>query len=247
MARKVSKRKKPAKEKHQLKERFKIESTVFDKHTLLSLSKLLNKRIIRTVDYCISTGKEANVFRATAPGGHFVAVKIYRIETTHFIKRQEYLIGDPRFEKIKHSGKEIVKAFARKEFKNLEVCERAKVHAPKPYYLLDNIIVMEFLGEGELPYPTMEMVGPLHGEKDLESILKDMRKMHKAGLVHADVSEYNIMLGKVPYFIDWGQGVVKGHPKAEEFLERDVKIILEYFKKQGIKRDSAKVLNWITK
>lgn len=247
MARKVSKRKKPAKEKHQLKERFKIESEVFDRNTLLSLFKLLKKGIISSVDYCIATGKEANVFRATVPGGHFVAVKIYRIETTQFIKRQEYLIGDPRFERIKHSAKEIMKAFARKEFKNLEICERAKVHAPKPYYLLDNIIVMEFLGEGELPYPTMDMVGPLHGEKDLDSILKDLRKMHKAGLVHADVSEYNIMMGKAPYFIDWGQGVVKGHPKAGEFLKRDVKIILEYFKKQGIKRDLGKILKWITK
>jgi RIO kinase 1 len=245
MAKRVSRRKRPSKEKFQLKERFKIESSVFDRNTLLGLSKLLKKGIIETVDYCISTGKEANVFRATAPGGDYVAVKIYRVETTQFLKRRKYLIGDPRFEKIKHTPRDIVKAFARKEYKNLEICDRAGVHAPKPYYLLDNIIVMEFLGEGDLPYPTMDMVGPLHGERDLESILEDLRRMNRAGLVHADVSEYNIMLGDVPYFIDWGQGVVKEHPNAGKFLERDVKIILKYFRKHDIRKDLEDVLKWI--
>jgi RIO kinase 1 len=237
--------KRPSKDKFQLKERFKIESSVFGRHTLLGLSKLIKKGIIDTVDYCISTGKEADVFRATASSGDHVAVKIYRVETTQFLKREEYLIGDPRFEKIKHSNREIVKAFARKEYKNLELCEKHRIHAPKPYYQLNNILVMEFLGEGELPYPTMDMVGPLHGEKDLDSILKDIKRMHKAGLVHADISEYNIMIGNKPYFIDWGQGVVKGHPHAERFFERDVKIILRYFEKQGIERGLKQTLEWI--
>ncbi|MBU0531939.1 serine protein kinase RIO [Candidatus Micrarchaeota archaeon] len=239
--------KKPSKEDYQLKERFKIESEVFDKNTLLGLSKLLKKGIIAAVDYCISTGKEANVFRATNSDGKHIAVKIYKVETAFFLKREEYLIGDPRFEKIKHTEKEIVKIFARKEYKNLEICEKAKINAPRPYYLLDNIIVMEFLGEGGLPYPTMDMVGPLHGEKDLDSILNDMKKMYKAGLVHADVSEYNIMIGSVPYFIDWGQGVVKEHPHANRYLERDVKIILKYFSKHGIKRDEEEVIKSIMK
>jgi RIO kinase 1 len=245
MAKKVSKRKKPPKEEYQLKERYKIESEVFDRRTLLDLVKIMRKGILKTVDYPISTGKEANVFRATAKDGSHLAVKIYKIETGHFFRRQSYLEGDPRFTKIKHTDKEIVKAFARKEYKNLEICTRAKVHAPKPYYLLDNLVVMEFLGEEGLPYPTMEMVGPLHGEQDLDSILEDIRKMHRAGLVHADLSEYNIMLGPVPYLIDFGQGVVKGHPNAEIFLERDVKIILKYFRKHGITRDTKKTLEWI--
>jgi RIO kinase 1 len=238
-------KKKPAKEDYQLKERYKIESDVFDRRTLLLLSKLLKKGILETVDYPISTGKEANVFRATTPGGAYLAVKIYKIETAHFFRREEYLEGDPRFKKIKHSDKEIVKAFARKEFKNLEICEKIGVHAPKPYYLLENVLVMEFLGEGDLPYPTMDMVGPLHGETDLKSILEDIRKMHRRGLVHADMSEYNIMLGDVPYLIDFGQGVVKGHPNAERFLERDVGIILKYFAKHGFKKDLKKTLEWV--
>ena len=244
MARKTSKRKAPLKEDYQLKSRKKLESYVFDKRTLLLLSRLIKKGIIQSVDYPISTGKEANVFRASTPEGEYLAVKIYKITTAGFTKKMSYLEGDPRFKSIRHNEREIVKLFARKEFKNLQISEKAKVHAPKAIFVIDDIVVMEFLGEGGLPYATMDMIGP-RNEKDLESILKDMKKMYKAGLVHADISEYNIMLGKVPYIIDFGQGVVLDHPNAEKFLERDVKNILNYFEKFGIKKDFEKTLEWI--
>ncbi|HSB46660.1 MAG TPA: serine protein kinase RIO [Candidatus Bilamarchaeum sp.] len=245
MARRVSRRKKPLKEDYQLKERFKIESEVFDKNSLLDLSKLIKKGILATVDYPVSTGKEANVFRATTPDGAYVAVKMYKTETAPFFRKEEYLEADPRFSRIKFSDKEIVKAFARKEFKNLEICQKAGVNAPRPIYLIGRIIVMSFLGEGELPYPPMSLVGPLHGESDLDSILEDVRKMYKAGLVHADLSEYNILMGKVPSLIDFGQGVITRHPNAEKFLERDVAIVLKYFDRRGIRRDLHETLKKI--
>ena len=115
--------KKPLKEDYQLKERFKTESEVFDREALLDLSKMLKKGILQTVDYPISTGKEANVFRASTPDGKYVAVKIYKNETAPFFRKMDYLEGDPRFERIKHNDRDIVRAFARKEFKNLEICD----------------------------------------------------------------------------------------------------------------------------
>jgi RIO kinase 1 len=237
--------KKQLKEDYQLKERFKTESEVFDREALLDLSKLMKKGILRCVDYPISTGKEANVFRATTPDGTYVAVKIYKNETAPFFRKIEYLEGDPRFERIKRNDRDIVRAFARKEFKNLEICQKLGIHAPRPFYLINRVLVMSFLGEGELPYPTMNMVGPLHGEKDLDSILEAVKMMYKASLVHADLSEYNIMIGDVPYLIDFGQGVILRHPHAERFLERDVSIILKYFRKHGITRGLEETLRWI--
>ena len=238
--------KKPSKDYFQIKEKKKIASEVFDKETLLTLSKIMKKGIVETIDYPVSTGKEANVFRATAQDGKYVAIKIYKIETTHFFKRKEYIEGDPRFEGIIKDEKGIILAFARKEYKNLELCENAGVDSPIPLFLEKNVVVMSFLGEEGLAYPTLHMVGP-QNNNDLDDILDNIKKMYTAGLVHADISEYNIMMAKKPYFIDFGQGVILKHPKAQEFLKRDVETILKYFAKHGDIRDPKKVLEWIKK
>lgn len=237
--------KRPSREKHVLREQQKVESEVFDRETLKVLAKLIKKEIISTVDFPLSTGKEANVFRATAPGGYYLAVKIYKIETTPFFRREEYLEGDPRFRKIKKSSRDVIMAFARKEYKNLQICEIAHIHAPKPFYVEKNVVVMGLVGEGGLPYSTMDIEGP-RNERDLESVLGDIRKMYKAGLVHADISEYNLMLGDdAPYLIDFGQGVVTKHPNAGKFLERDVRNVLIYFAKFGYKKNFDEVMRWI--
>ena len=236
--------KKPLKEDYQLKEQRKIASDVFDRQTLLTLSKLMKKGLIKNVDYPISTGKEANVFRATDMEDSYVAIKIYKIETAQFFRKMEYLEGDSRFEGIKNKEKEIVFAFAHKEYKNLEICEKNGVDSPIPIFVQRNVLVMSFLGEDGLPYPTLHTIGP-KSEKDLDSILKNLKNMYKAKLFHADISEYNILMGEKPYIIDFGQGVVLSHPKAEDFLKRDVENILNYFSKFGIKKNKEEVLRWI--
>jgi RIO kinase 1 len=244
MARRVSSRKKPLREVHMLKEQRKLESEVFDRPTLIVLSKMMKKGIFESLDYPVNTGKEANVFRATTLDGAFLAVKIYKFETAPFFRKIEYLEGDPRFKGIKHNDKGIVLAFARKEFKNLKVCEAAGVHVPQPLYIDKNVLVMSFIGEAGIPYSTLNQRGP-GSEKDLDSVLEDIRKMYRAGLVHADVSEYNILMSDPPTLIDFGQGVVLGHPKSMEFLERDVRNTLHAFEKYGIKRDLQKTLEWV--
>ncbi len=236
--------KKRSKENFLLKERSKIESEVFDRMTLTVLSKMMKKGIIDTVEYPISTGKEANVFMAKTPEGSIIAIKIYKVTTSAFFRKDAYIVADPRFKKIKHDEKGLVNEFANKEMKNLKACEAAGVHCPKPLYHDKNVIVMQFLGEGELPYPTLIQIGNAT-EEQLESILEDMKKMYRAGIVHGDVSEYNILIGPVPYIIDFGQGVSVKHPKAMEFLERDVFNVLHYFAKFGFERDVEKVMKWI--
>lgn len=238
--------KKRLKENYVLKQERKIESEVFDHFTLKILAKIMKKGLIATVDYPINTGKEANVFHATSPEGAHLAVKIYKIETAPFFRKEDYLAGDPRFRKIKNNSRDIVFAFARKEFKNLELSTRAGVNCPKPFYVNNNVLVMSFIGEENLPYPTLNVVGP-NSESDLDSVLDDIKKMYGAKLVHADLSEFNIILADKPYLIDFGQAVLLQHPKSNEFLERDVRNVLHYFSKFGFKRDLEKTLEWIKK
>lgn len=239
-------KKKPPKEVFQLKEIPKIENEVFDRRTLLFLSKVMKKEIISYLDYIISTGKEANVFKAVTPSGVDVAVKVYKIETTHFVKKQDYILGDPRFEKIKLNEKELVFSFVRKEFKNLEKCFSFGVSVPKPIFHIGNIIVMEFLGDKGLPFPLL--LDSVCTEKLAYNILENMRKMFRANLVHADLSEYNILVGynDKPYFIDFGQAVVFSHPKANEYFERDVRNIVNFLNKRGIKINYSEAYDYIT-
>lgn len=244
MARKPSRRKKPSKYDFLLKERFKLESEVFDRSTLLTLSKLMGRGIFDSLDNPISTGKEANVFMATASSGSHLAVKIYKVETTRFMRRKEYLEGDPRFGKFRRTERDFVTAFAQKEFKNLQICERALVHSPRPVLQEKNVLVMEFLGEGGLPYTPLNVLGP-SSMNQLKSILDDVRKMYRAGLVHADLSEYNILVGPSPYLIDFGQGVVLSHPNAQAYLERDISNIVGYFSRHGFRMEPGSALKYV--
>lgn len=238
--------KRPNKQHYQLKERSKIEHLVFDRSTLKNISKIMKKGIFEMLDYPISTGKEAIVFKATNSTGASFAVKIYKMQTSLFLKKTDYIIADPRFQKIKLDEKNIIYSFVKKEFKNLEICERAGVHAPKPIFLEGNVLVISFLGEKGLPYPMLNQT--ICEEKFIEPIVENIAKMYNAGLVHADLSEYNIMIGNdaTPYFIDFGQGVMVRHPKAKEFLERDVKNVLNFFKKFGIEKDFEETIKKIT-
>ena len=251
MARKLSTRKRPDREDKQLKERKKIESEVFDRYSMLVLGGFLNKKILRSVDYPMASGKEAFVFRGTA-GDRFqgdeeyVAIKIYKIETSNFVRMQAYIRGDPRFFGVKNVKREIVFAWTRKEFRNLQICKDAEVPAPIPYFFKDNVLLMQFLGEEGIPDSTLVDVGSDNPEKDCETLLGYIKKLYCKKFVHSDMSEFNILMhGDVPYLIDVGQGVLLDHPKAEQFLRRDVENILRYFKKYGIEKDAEEAMKWV--
>ena len=93
--------KRPRREDKPFKETAKIAGRVFDDKTIQVILSLMHKQVFDGVDFPISGGKEAIVFRCRAGKG-FVATKIFKYETTSFRKMQDYIIGDPRF-RLKHS------------------------------------------------------------------------------------------------------------------------------------------------
>ena len=226
----------------------KTQDEVFDKSTLRTFEKLISNKVLDILDFPISTGKEGNVFRGVTPQGKNVAVKIYRTSTSTFKHMQPYIIGDPRFKSIHKSRRDLIYAWTRKEYKNLERLETVGVRAPKPIICLSNVLVMEYIGSSERPAPLLKDIVLDKPDEIFATLIDFITKMYKkANLVHGDLSVFNILFYcKKPYIIDLGQGVLKEHPNAHEFLRRDIYNIVSYFNKYNITADEKQIYTDIT-
>lgn len=212
-----------------------VQEAVFDKRTLMDLYSMASNGVIDALGGSICTGKEANIFRAIV-GEKELALKIYRISTSNFRSMQDYLHGDPRFGNVKGTKRSIVSAWAKKEFRNLTRAEEAGVRVPHVIAMRGNILVMELIGQKDYAAPQLRDVD-LEAEeaKRIFDKLADYISLlyNRAGLVHADLSEFNILYDREePIIIDMGQSVTLDHPMARKFLERDISNIAHYFKKK---------------
>lgn len=230
------------------------EGEVFDHQTLLSLHKLLRSGVLRSLDFPVSTGKEANVFRGTTPMGGLVAVKIFRTNTSTFKHVLQYIQGDERFQGVTGDKRTLVHAWAQKEFRNLHRMRDAGVDVPEPIQVLHNVLVMEYLGTEEGPWPKLKELGRIDDPRRFyDKLVGDLVAIvDRAGIVHADLSEFNVLVEDAddpkkarPRIIDVGQGVLRNHPMAMEFLMRDIKNFTNYFQRQRLDVTEQELLSRI--
>lgn len=95
---------------------------------------------------------------------------------------------------------------------------------------------MEFIGHDRQPAPLLKDVSLTNPRKVYVEIIDAMKKMFsQAELIHSDLSPFNILFhNDKPVIIDLGQAVLKSHPRAAEFLRRDIHTITKYFKRYKI-------------
>ena len=224
----------------------KVRADVFDEVTLIALYKLVHKKLISVIGGPISTGKEANVFYGEHDG-RGIAIKIYRIRTANFKAMTDYLAGDRRFASVRGSRKGIVFAWTKKEYSNLARAHDAGIPVPEPLAFDRNILLMEFLGHGEVPYPQLRNAEVADYGVVYRQILGYIERLYRdARLVHADLSEYNILYHEKPYLIDMGQAVTLDHPRAGAFLIRDIRNINRYFSRYCDVQDEQEIARAIT-
>ena len=225
---------------------FKVKENVFDEVTLLALYKLVHKKWFSVIGGSISTGKEANVFygeREDVP----LAIKIYRIQSANFTTMSSYITGDRRFSHVKKSRKDLIFAWTRKEFSNLVRARDAGIPVPEPLVWDRNILIMSFLGEGECPFPQIRNVTLSEPAEEYDAIMNMIDILYKkAELVHGDLSEFNILYGDKPYLIDMGQSVTRDHPRALQFLMREIRNINRFFQKQCEVKTEYEIFNAVT-
>lgn len=206
---------------------------VFDRATLLLIAKLINDGVVETVDYPVSTGKEGNVFHGTARDGA-VALKIYRVNTATFRSMADYVLGDPRFRNVRRAKRDIIYAWAQKEYKNLLGMRAAGARVPQAIEQRNNILVMTYVGDETRPAPLLREVRLDDVSAGLADLVETMKAIRKAGLVHGDLSEYNVLVWDgYLWVIDCGQAVPLEHGRAEEWFLRDCRNVARYFNRLG--------------
>lgn len=244
---------------------------VLDPRTLIVLHKLIQNAKISNIYGCVSTGKEANVYLAEGRCKEFstsemiaedepnleFAIKIFKTSILIFKDRERYVQGEFRFRKghCKGNPRKMVKLWAEKEVRNLKrICTSGKIRAPWPYFLKNNVIVMEFIGTNGVAAPRLK--DAIIGSEDCleiahlyEECVIMMRNLYQTcKLVHGDLSEYNLLYhNKQIWMIDVSQSVEHDHPMALDFLRRDCAVMNDFFRKNKVfVLTTLKLFNFVT-
>jgi len=147
-----------------------------------------------------------------------------------------YIEGDPRFAHVRRDTRSLVYAWAQKEFKNLQRAYEVGVKVPQPIAVEKNILIMKFIGKNGVSAPLMREARLRNPKRVYIQLLTYLKRLYRKGrLVHADLSEYNIMIQRGrPVIFDVSQAVPLEHPMAAQFLKRDIENLYRYFKKLDI-------------
>ncbi len=212
---------------------------VLDPRTRMIMFKLLSRGLISEIGGCVSTGKEANVYYAASSNGD-CALKVYKTSILVFKDRDKYVTGEFRFRHgyARHNPRKMVRLWAEKEMRNLNRLFSNAVPSPKPMLLRSHVLVMEFIGRDGWPAPKLKDVQLSESkarELYLECIHILRRLYHNCRLVHADLSEYNILYHEGHLvIIDVSQAVEHDHPQALEFLRKDCANVTEFFRRNKV-------------
>ena len=200
----------------------------------IALKILADKDIVHGLGKPIGLGKESDVFEGMRYDER-VAIKFFRIGRTSFRDvRKRYF--------KEHNWLTINIEAARNEFKILnELYNYCKV--PKPIANVKHVIVMQLIEGERIIYYRVE-----DPEHILTSILEEIRKAYKRGIIIADLSEYNILYnGNDIWLIDFPQAVSREHPNARQLLIRDLKNIIGYFnRKYKVEYNLDEAIEYVT-
>jgi RIO kinase 1 len=165
-----------------------------------------------------------------------LAVKVFKTSVLSFKDRQKYVAGEWRFRggfARASNPRRMVKTWAEKEGRNLLRLAHGGVPAPRLRGLVAHVLLMDFLGDGDVPLPRLKdvVLKKSQWRASYYQLVLAMRTMFQdCRLVHADLSEYNVLArGSDIYIIDVGQAVEHDHPNALHFLRADCTNITAFY------------------
>jgi RIO kinase 1 len=198
-----------------------------------TVDDILSAGLATDVVGLISAGKEANVFLAEYNGAP-LAVKVFRLFRTSHRKG-----GPIKLDEMSY--------YAAHEFQMLHMGWKGDCKVPTPARRSENMLAMRYLGDEDGPSPRLKDVRLDDAEPFLEMTLHGVYALLDAGLVHGDLSAFNILVHDgEPWFIDFADSMRVdrlGWPPwqklsvARNLLDRGLKALGKYFGKYGLTID----------
>jgi len=207
------------------------------------IQSLVNEGLVDEVIRQLMSGKEAAVYVVRC-GSEIRCAKVYKdVDKRSFKKAVQYQEG----RKVRNSRRARAMEKHSKFGKNQqeEVWQSAEVDAlyrladanvrvPKPYGCYNGVLLMELItdGDGEVaPRLTDVSMSPEKAMEDHALVMKYVMRMLSVGIVHGDLSEFNVLVDQNgPVIIDLPQAVdAAGNNHAQMMLERDVNNITNYY------------------
>jgi RIO kinase 1 len=231
-----------------------------------SLGSFFEAHWVDDVLRMIKGGKEATVYLCKANPTStvdYLAAKVYRPRQFRNLKK-DYLYREGRqdldsngepvwddrmlraIDKKTGYGQELLHtSWIEYEFMALEVLHQAGADIPIPYTRGNNAILMEYIGDPEMPAPSLNEVDLSTSEARplFQRVLHNIELMLANNRIHGDLSAYNILYwqGKIT-LIDFPQTMhPEQSPNSFQIFERDVRRVCEHFARQGVKSDSRKI------
>jgi len=207
------------------------------------LEPLVEAGLVDAVVRQLMSGKEAMIFVVRC-GEDVRCAKVYKeANLRSFRQSVDYTEGrkvkNSRRARAMEKGSRYGRKAKEEAWQSTEVdalyrLAAAGVRVPRPYDFVDGVLLMELVTDGEgHPAPrlndvvlTPEQAREFHG-----TLVREVVRMLCAGVVHGDLSEYNVLLGgEGPVIIDLPQAVdAAGNAHASGMLERDVGNLTRYF------------------
>ena len=247
--------------------KFTYKAARFEEAWLLdSLNEIAGQQMISDVLRKVKAGKEASIYLCRSGASidtNLLAAKVYRPRTLRNLKNDSvYRTGrvdlgedgaalfreadvNAIIKRTKYGEELRHTSWIAYEFTTLEKLYAAGADVPRPYAMLKNSILMEFIGDEGMPAPTLNSVTLERGEarRLFDRVVLNLNLLLQNERIHGDLSAYNILYwnGDIR-LIDFPQVVSpKANPSAWMIFQRDVTRVCQYFHAQGVKVNAPKL------
>lgn len=247
--------------------KFTYKAARFEEAWLLdSLNEIAGQQLISDVLRKVKAGKEASVYLCRSGASidaRLLAAKVYRPRTLRNLKNDAiYRTGrtdlgedgavlyreadvNAIIKRTKYGEELRHTSWIAYEFTTLEKLYAAGADVPKPYAMLKNSILMEYIGGDGMPAPTLNSVTLDRDEaRELfDRVILNLNLLLQNKRIHGDLSAYNILYwdGDIT-LIDFPQVVSpESNPMAWTIFQRDVTRVCQYFQAQGVRVNPRKL------